>query len=91
MPKENITWKIIFTKKAQKQINALDKPIQSRIKAAILEKLVVNPDFFLESLTGDLTGYYKLRVGDFRLICSKENETLTVIIIELGHRSEIYN
>ena len=85
-----MTWKIIFTKKAQKQINDLDVSIQSRIRAAILEKLVVNPDYFLESLTGDLTGYYKLRVGDYRLICSKENNELTIIIIELGHRSGVY-
>jgi len=85
-----MTWKIIFTKKAQKQINDLDVSIQSRIRASILEKLVVNPDYFLESLTGDLTGYYKLRVGDYRLICSKENNELTIIVIELGHRSGVY-
>ncbi|MFT5702673.1 MAG: mRNA interferase RelE/StbE [Rickettsiales bacterium] len=85
-----MSWKIIFTKKAQKQINNLDKSVQSRIKKAILEKLMVNPDLFIEPLTGDFTGYYKFRIGDYRLICSKENEELTIIIIELGHRSEVY-
>jgi len=85
-----MSWKIIFTKKAQKQINNLDKSVQSRIKKAILEKLMINPDLFIEPLTGDFTGYYKFRIGDYRLICSKENEELTIIIIELGHRSEVY-
>jgi mRNA interferase RelE/StbE len=85
-----MSWKIIFTKKAQKQINNLDKSVQSRIKKAILEKLMINPDLFIEPLTGDFTGYYKFRIGDYRLICSKENEELTIIVIELGHRSEVY-
>jgi len=80
----------MFTKKAQKQINSLDKSIQSRIKKAILEKIAVNPDLFLEPLSGELGGFSKFRIGDYRLICSKENEQLTIIIVELGHRREIY-
>jgi mRNA interferase RelE/StbE len=86
-----MNWQIIFTKKAQKQINDLDKPAQSRIKKSIIEKLMVNPALYLEPLTGDFTGYYKFRVGDYRLICAKENDKLTVIVIEMGHRKEIYN
>ena len=85
-----MSWQIIFTKKAQKQINSLDKAIQSRIKQAILEKLAINPDLFLEPLCGELGGFYKFRIGDYRLICSKENEQLTIIVIELGHRREVY-
>ena len=83
-------WQVIFTKKSQKQINALDKQIQSRLKKAILTKLMVNPSAFLEPLVGDLGGYYKFRVGDYRLICSKEEEKLVVIVIEVAHRREVY-
>jgi mRNA-degrading endonuclease RelE of RelBE toxin-antitoxin system len=32
----------------------------------------------------------KFRIGDYRLICSKENEELTIIVIELGHRNGVY-
>lgn len=85
-----MSWQILFTKKAQKQINNLDKAIQSRIKKSILEKLAVNPSLFLESLTGDMIGYYKFRIGDYRLICSKEDDRLIIIIVEMGHRKEIY-
>jgi mRNA interferase RelE/StbE len=86
-----MAWQIIFTKKAQKQINALDNHTQSRIKKLIIEKLMVNPALYLEPLTGDFTGYYKFRVGDYRLICAKEDDKLIVIIIEMGHRREVYN
>jgi mRNA interferase RelE/StbE len=85
-----MSWQIIFTRKAQKQINDLDKPTQLRIKKAIIEKLLTNPAAYLETLVGDLGGYYKFRVGDYRLICTKEDEKLIVIVIELGHRREVY-
>jgi mRNA interferase RelE/StbE len=85
-----MVWEIIFTKKAQKQINELDKTIQSRLKKAIMEKLMTHPAAYLEPLLGDFGGYYKFRVGDYRLICSKEDDKLVVVIIELGHRREIY-
>lgn len=85
-----MSWKIILTGKAQKQINHLDKTDQLRIEKAVAEKLMINPDYFLEPLTGDFSGYCKFRVGDYRLICSKENEQLTIIIVELGHRREVY-
>lgn len=85
-----MTWQVIFTKKAQKQINDLDKQMQSRIKKAILTKLMINPSAYIEPLVGEFGGYYKFRVGDYRLICTKEDEKLTVIVVEIGHRSEIY-
>lgn len=85
-----MAWQVIFTKKAQKQINDLDKQIQSRMKKSIQEKLMVNPSAYLDPLVGEFDGYYKFRVGDYRLICTKEDEKLIVIIVEIGHRREIY-
>ncbi len=85
-----MAWKIIFTGKAQKQINHLDKTIQSRIKKAILTKLIINPLAHLEPLVGEFGGYYKFRIGDYRLICTKEEKELVVIVVEIGHRSAVY-
>lgn len=85
-----MAWQIVFTKKAQKQIKALDKATQLRFKKTIKEKLMTNPNAYLEALLGEFGGYYKFRIGDYRLICSKEDQKLTIIIIELGHRREIY-
>lgn len=85
-----MTYNVIFTKKSQKQIKNLDKKIQSRLKKAISEKLMANPSAYLEPLVGEFGGFYKFRVGDYRLICSKKDEHLIIIVIELGHRREIY-
>jgi mRNA interferase RelE/StbE len=85
-----MSWKIILTKKSQKEIKSLDKKTQLRIKKAISEKLIPNADLFLEPLSGTLGGYYKFRIGNYRLICCKEEKHLTIIIIEVDHRSKIY-
>ena len=83
-------WTIKFTKKAQKQIKTLDKAIQSQIKKAILSKLMISPSIFLKPLSGDMAQLYKFRVGNYRLICKKNNKELIIIIVEVGHRKEIY-
>ncbi len=85
-----MVWEIVFTKKAQKQINVLDSSIQQRIKKDISGKLLVNPALHLEPLTGDFGSFYKFRVGDYRLICIKEDKKLIVTVVEIGHRSGIY-
>ncbi len=42
-------------------------------------------------LSGNLSGFYKLRVGDYRVIYSLEQNSETIIIEKIGHRREIYN
>ncbi len=42
------------------------------------------------SLTGQWLGFYKLRVGDYRVIYEFEPENKTIIIIRIGHRSDVY-
>lgn len=85
-----MVWQILFTRKSQKQINELDEQVQSRLKKAILTKLMTNPSAYLEPLVEEFAGYYKFRVGDYRLICNKEDKKLIIIVIEIGHRREIY-
>ncbi len=72
-----MNWKVEFTKSATKQAQKLDQAIQIRIKKAIDEKLKINPDRYLIGLIGELSDLYKFRVGDYRLLCSKEGKKLT--------------
>jgi mRNA interferase RelE/StbE len=82
--------KIIFSKQAQKELEKLDRSTQKRIDTAIKEKLEKDPERHLISLTGSFHNLYKFRVGDYRLICRKENEELVVLVITVQHRSEVY-
>jgi mRNA-degrading endonuclease RelE of RelBE toxin-antitoxin system len=44
-----------------------------------------------QSLTADYAGFYKLRVGDYRVIYEFDSEARIIFIDKIGHRSEIYN
>ena len=83
-------WTFEFSQQAEKQFKKLDAVVQSRIKKAVLERLVVNPKLALIPLTGDRSGFYKFRVGNYRLLCSKDNKKLYVLVVKVMHRKEVY-
>lgn len=86
-----MTWTVEFTKAASKQVLALDTQIQIRIRDAIRNKLLKNPEIYLESLVGDKLGLCKFRVGDYRLLCRKDGERLIVTVVKIAHRREVYH
>ncbi len=43
-----------------------------------------------ESLSGDLAGFYKLRVGDFRVIYEMLDAEQVLLVHAIGHRRDIY-
>ena len=85
-----MTWTFEFSKKAEKQFKKIDDQIPSRIKKAVFERLVVNPKLALVPLTGDKAGLYKFRVGDYRLLCSRDDIKLHVLVLKVKHRREVY-
>jgi mRNA interferase RelE/StbE len=44
----------------------------------------------IKALKGDLAGYYRYRIGDYRVIYSVEDEVVRVFVIASAHRSEVY-
>ena len=60
-----------------------------RIKMAIETRLTLFPELYGKALRRSLHGYYKLRVGDYRVIFKIEKQT-TIKIIIIGHRSKVY-
>ena len=84
-------WQLEFTKKAEKEFAKLTPEIRKRIDKAILEKLLIAPDQHLIPLVGELSGFYKFRVGDHRLLCHKEGTRLVITVVKVAHRREVYN
>ena len=69
-------------------IPLLNETLKRRIKKAIEERLKIAPQEYGEPLRKTLKGYWKMRVGDYRIIFDMENDTLT--ILKVGHRKYIY-
>ena len=73
---------------ARADLERLDRVIVKRILLKV-SWIAENFAFVVpEQLTHDLRDFYKLRVGDYRLIYSVRNNTM--LILSVGHRSEIY-
>lgn len=83
--------KILFTTRDQKDFEKLDHSIQKRIDTAIKEKLEINHTHHLIALTGSFKNLFKFRVGDYRLICKKENDHLVILVLTIKHRRDVYN
>jgi mRNA interferase RelE/StbE len=73
----------------KKDIPSLDKEIGKRIHSAIEKKLGTNPVLYGVPLRAILKQYWKLRVGDWRIVYKIEKEEVKILII--GHRREIYS
>ena len=75
---------------ATRELARLDKPIGRRIVKRI-NWLAANWDNLkLEALTGDLSGLYKFRVGDYRILYEILEDEQVIVIHQIGHRREIY-
>lgn len=83
-------WEVELTKKARKHLHKLPRNIQEKITKAIEEKLSVNPDLHLSRLSGYKGSFYRLRVNDYRLLCTKQDREKTILIIAIRHRKDIY-
>lgn len=69
----------------------LEKPVLLRIKSYLEEVCELeDPRQRGKGLTADRAGYWRYRVGDWRIIVGIRDDTLTIIAIGLGHRSAIY-
>ena len=84
------SWQILYTESAKSEIEHLDGPIRKIIKRAIEEKLMVEPLKFGLPLRRSLLGFFKLRVGNYRIIYKIEKKEVIVLVISVGHRKEVY-
>lgn len=84
-------WAIIYKKSVQKDLKGISKDIQYIIRRAIEDKLMVDPLRFGLPLRRNLKGLMKLRIGDYRIIYSIGKETVTVYVIKIGHRKDVYD
>ncbi len=81
-----------YTKTAVKQLEKMDRKIAAFIVSYIDEKLVncENPRLYGKSLKGGLNDIWRYRVGEYRILAKIEDERLIIVIVEIGHRKDVY-
>ncbi len=72
---------------AKKQFKKLSKDIQERI-VIILRRCKIRPHAYVKKLSGNK--YFRLRVGEYRVIVDIQDNEFRIFIIEMAHRKNIY-
>jgi mRNA interferase RelE/StbE len=72
----------------KKDFKKIDTTGQQRIIKTIRKKLTIKPKEFGKPLAGDLKGYWKLRIGEYRVIYKIEEEKVLVYVILVGYRRD---
>ena len=83
---------VMYTKTYLDHLNKLD-PAAKRIITGWVNKNILsteNPRLFGKPLTGNLKGYWRYRIGDYRIIAEIKDKELVIIAIDVGHRRDIY-
>ena len=85
-------WTIEFDAKVDKDMARLAPKERQRILRFLKERVAPldNPRDLGEALAGPLSGYWKYRVGDYRIIARFENLQMVIFVVRVGNRREVY-
>ncbi len=85
-------YRVVFVKKAIKELSRIDPVWQQRIKQRIVllaqDPSTLKPN--IKKLKGRYTKFVRLRVSNYRIIFKVIENELVILIIRLAHRKEVY-
>ena len=84
---------IEYTPRAYKSLAKLDKPTARGIIAWIEDNLegCENPRLHGKALVGNHSGEWRYRVGDYRIIADIQDKRVLILVLDVKHRSKVYN
>jgi mRNA interferase RelE/StbE len=88
-----LAWTIKYTESSTKQLKKLDKQTALRVIDYMDERVAVlaEPRSLGKNLKGPKMGeYWRYRVSNIRVICNISDAQMTVLVIEIGNRREVY-
>jgi len=84
-------WDLEFTPRARRNLKKLDPVTARRITSALVRLASLDdPTDPCKALNGPLTGLWRHRVGDYRIILDIDRGRLVLLTVEIDHRSAIY-
>lgn len=85
-----MAWRIEIDKDVQRSMKKLDKQIARRIVAKLHEiSQLEDPRSRGKALTGNLSGVWRYRVGDYRILCDINDGRLVILVVDVAHRREV--
>ena len=86
------TWSVVFAESAAKDLRKLGSSERPRILRFLRERIATadDPRRIGAALSGEFSGLWRYRAGDWRIVASLEDETVTVLVLRVAHRRDVY-
>lgn len=86
-------WRVEFDDRARKELRRLDPQAQRVILAYLRNRIATqeDPRRFGDPLRKNLSGFWKYRVGPYRVICEIQDGAVIVRVVRIGHRKNVYD
>lgn len=85
-----MTYAVDWSRKAEKQLAKLDPPVARTLLRFMQERVHGSPDPRRVGKALTDSNLWRYRVGDYRILALIEDERLVVLVVERGHRREVY-
>jgi mRNA interferase RelE/StbE len=86
-------WDVVLTKQALKDLKKMDPPLRTRILDYLMDHVAIceDPKRIGKVLGATKRGLLRFRVaGDYRAVCEIHDNKMLILVLEMGHRREIY-
>ncbi|MFT4244328.1 MAG: type II toxin-antitoxin system RelE family toxin [Candidatus Woesearchaeota archaeon] len=81
-----MVYEVVLTDKSKKQLRKLELNQRERV-ISVLERIRIRPYSHIKKLVGN--PYFRVRVGDLRIIIDIKDEKLIILVLEIGNRRNI--
>ncbi len=87
-----MAWQIEFLPEPAKELRKLDRQVAARIVKTLEQRIATldDPRQIGSALAGEHAGYWRWRIGDYRVVARIEDERITVLVVRVAHRREVY-
>jgi len=88
-----LAWQIEFTPDAEKNLARLGTEAEKRVVKFMRERIsnLEDPRSIGESLKDSrFAGLWRYRAGDYRILCEIQDQKIRILVVQIGHRREVY-
>lgn len=85
-------WTIEFLPEAAKELRSLDRQVAARIVRTLEERIapLEHPRSLGAALAGEHAGYWRWRIGDYRVVARIEDARVVILVVRVAHRRKVY-
>jgi mRNA interferase RelE/StbE len=87
-----LVWTIEFVPEVTRELKKLGRSEAARIIRTLEERIAVldDPRSLGAPLVGEYAGYWRWRIGDYRVVARIEDARVVILVVRVGHRREVY-